>query len=92
MVEVDKTDDSVVILVKNNGKTMSDEELNQIFERFYRAEVSRSQEISGTGLGLAICKGIVDLHQGDITAKSEDGWTIFEVTLPLEVEEQSNKE
>lgn len=92
VVEVDKTGDSVVILVKNNGKTMSDEELNQIFERFYRAEVSRSQEISGTGLGLAICKGIVDLHQGDITAKSEDGWTIFEVTLPLEVEEQSNKE
>ncbi|WP_244359607.1 ATP-binding protein [Dolosigranulum pigrum] len=53
-----------------------------MFERFYRAEESRSQAIEGSGLGLAITKSIIDLHHGNISARVEAGWTIFQITLP----------
>lgn len=74
--------ESVKVQVKNSGSEISKNRLGKIFERFYRMETSRSTEIEGTGLGLAISKSIVDLHDGNISAKSEAGWTIFEFTLP----------
>jgi len=83
-IEVGKEENNVIIRVKNVGDSLSDEALEQIFERFYRAEKSRSQEVSGTGLGLAISKSIVELHHGTISARAEDGWTIFETSIPLE--------
>lgn len=93
-IDVDRDEDNAIVSVKNMGDTLSDEALEQIFERFYRVEKSRSQEISGTGLGLAISKSVVELHHGKISAKSEDGWTIFEVVLPLKAveNEESKKE
>ncbi len=57
-------------------------EQQQLFNSFHRA--SNVGTISGTGLGLAIVKKAVDLHQGEITVKSEVGvGTTFIVTLPL---------
>lgn len=86
LIEAKKEDRFVFISIKNNGETLPQEAIEQLFERFYRAETSRSQETAGTGLGLAIAQSIVELHKGTITARVEDGWTIFDVRLPLEIE------
>lgn len=72
------------IIFENEGKTIPAEFLDKIFEKFYRADVSRSSSTGGAGLGLAIAKQIVDFHGGTICAESEEGKTRFIVTLPKE--------
>lgn len=80
---VDKKEGRAIVTVKNDGEPLPEEAMDQLFERFYRAEASRSQETAGTGLGLAIAQGIVELHGGKITVKTEAGWTCFIIHLPL---------
>ena len=72
----------VTIQVINFGSIIPANELNTIFEKFYRMEQSRSTQTGGTGLGLAIAKNIVDVHSGTITAESSLNGTIFKVVLP----------
>ena len=68
---------------------VSDEQLTQLFERFYRAEGSRSRASGGSGLGLAICQNIVQAHGGTLQAThSPAGGVSINVTLPLETELQ----
>ena len=69
------------ICVKNNGEPIPPELRSKIFERFFRADESRSREDNRYGLGLAIAKQIVENHKGSITVKYEDGFTVFEVLL-----------
>ncbi len=76
------TEDHVLIQVINEGDMIPGERLERIFEQFYRLDVSRSSSTGGAGLGLAIAREIVELHHGQITARSENGITSFEVTLP----------
>jgi two-component system phosphate regulon sensor histidine kinase PhoR len=58
--------------------------LPRIFERFYRADKSRSSEQSGTGLGLSIVKHIAQLHGGTVEARSELGkGTTINVFFPV---------
>lgn len=83
-IEIDKLDEQAVISVKNDGEQLPKEAMEQIFERFYRAETSRSQETAGTGLGLAIAQSIIELHGGTITAQTSKDWTSFDILLPLE--------
>lgn len=75
----------VQVRIKNDGRKIPEEAMGQLFERFYRAESSRSQEVASTGLGLAIAKSIVELHGGTITATTTTDWTTFTLELPLEV-------
>lgn len=82
----DQKDNAVEIRIKNNGEKIPNEALEQIFERFYRAESSRTQETASTGLGLAIAQSIVELHKGMITVETNDVWTTFVITLPRLVE------
>lgn len=70
------------IRFSNRGNTIPKEKLERIFEQFYRLDTARSSRSGGAGLGLAIAKEIVELHQGSITARSEDERIEFEVTLP----------
>lgn len=67
-----------VIEVKDHGVGIAEEDISHIFDRFYRADKSRSKD--GYGLGLSIAKNIVDLHKGKIIVKSEIGkGTIFKI-------------
>jgi two-component system phosphate regulon sensor histidine kinase PhoR len=71
--------------VEDTGNGISSGDLPRIFERLYRADRSRSQNIQGTGLGLAIVKHLVLAHGGEIRASSELGrGSKFTFTLPLE--------
>lgn len=83
IISVEKIGLEAIITVKNNGQPIPKKSLDQLFDRFYRVEESRSQETGGTGLGLAIAQSIVALHGGYIYAKSDTNWTSFIIHLPL---------
>lgn len=83
VMQLEKANTEAIITVKNNGTPIPRESLDQLFDRFYRVDESRSQEISGTGLGLAISQNIVNLHGGYIYAQSSKQWTSFIIHLPL---------
>lgn len=69
--------------IKNSGEGLTEQELNRIFERFYKTDRSRSEDKTGMGFGLYIVKTIVGLHGGTVRASSVYGsYTCFEVTLP----------
>jgi heavy metal sensor kinase len=73
----------VHIAVKDSGVGIESGDLESIFERFYRADKTRSREISGAGLGLAIARWIANVHGGSITAESVIGaGSVFRVKLP----------
>ena len=84
VIEITLTDlDSYIeIVFKNKGNTIPPERLSRIFEQFYRLDSSRATGNGGAGLGLAIAKEIIELHHGNITAKSFDNNIIFLITLP----------
>jgi len=67
----------------NDGNTIPKEKLDRIFEQFYRLDASRNTQSGGAGLGLAIAREIVELHNGTISAKSENNKIQFKVTLPI---------
>jgi CheY-like chemotaxis protein/two-component sensor histidine kinase len=73
----------VQIVVEDSGIGMSPEQIDHVFERFYRARVGARSAV-GTGLGLSIVKSLVDLHGGEIEVESEPGrGTTFRVGLPV---------
>jgi len=81
---VDATDSSALFQVADTGEGIAAADLPHIFERFYRADKSRSRAEGCNGLGLAICKAIVDAHGGSIGVTSEVGvGSTFTVKLPL---------
>jgi two-component system phosphate regulon sensor histidine kinase PhoR len=73
----------VEVSVRDNGIGIPKEDLPRIFERFYRVDKGRSQELGGTGLGLSIVKHLVQTHGGRVWAESQLGeGSTFYFTLP----------
>ncbi|WP_461176712.1 HAMP domain-containing sensor histidine kinase [Virgibacillus ainsalahensis] len=71
------------VSVAGQGQPIPAEELDRIFERFYRTDTSRSYYSGGTGLGLAISKEIIEHHGGKIGVESYGNFHTFWFTLPL---------
>jgi len=84
VITTHKKDKTVEVRIKDEGFGIKGSDLPHIFDRFYRAEISRSKnKIDGYGLGLSLAKKIVESNKGNIIAESTDGQgTVFMVTLP----------
>jgi two-component system, OmpR family, sensor kinase len=83
---VDTTEDIpiVVLTVADEGPGMSQQDAERVFERFYRADQSRSRDDGGSGLGLSIVAALVAGHSGKITVKTAAGsGALFRIELPL---------
>ena len=82
IIDMSKTDDNVLVTIKDTGIGMSQNEISRIFDKFYQADSSHSNK--GLGLGLSITKKIVELHKGKIEVSSILGkGTTFKIWLPL---------
>jgi two-component system, OmpR family, sensor histidine kinase BaeS len=77
--------DMVEIAISNSGPGISAEDLPFIFERFFRADRSRSREQGGAGIGLSIVKELVEAHGGQVGAESTDSSTRVWLRLPQSV-------
>jgi signal transduction histidine kinase len=74
----------VEFAVADNGPGLGQDELEHVFERFWRAESGETQAVGGTGLGLAIAKSLVELHGGAIAVSSAEGeGATFRFVLPI---------
>ena len=86
-----KLDSQIIeILVKDQGIGIADENLDRIFERFYRVDPARSRATGGTGLGLSIVKHVVKNHGGEVKVWSAPGvGSTFAIRLPVTKEKSS---
>ena len=81
-VSLRKEADQVILTVADDGIGISDKDLPKIYDRFFRADSSRTN--SGTGLGLSITKEIVQFHDGSISVDSHLGaGSVFAIVLPI---------
>jgi len=90
-ITLKNTKEQVMFTIKDNGIGMTEDELKQAFDMFYRSDDSRNTKTGGSGLGLAIVKHIIDEHNGHIIAKSniDHGTTI---TVELNKEASDGRE
>lgn len=83
-IDVSEEESSVIIRIKDTGVGIASEELDKVFDKFYRSSTSKKMNIDGTGLGLAIAKDIVESYGGEIKVESELGkCTEFMISLPI---------
>ncbi|WP_153733312.1 sensor histidine kinase [Sporosarcina obsidiansis] len=82
-IRLTEQEDEICFFIQDTGIGMSDETSLRVFDRFYRADHSRTREVEGTGLGLSIVEQVVRLHEGTVEVISElDSGTTFIVHLP----------
>ena len=80
-IELLSEHNEAIVRIVNYSQEIPKEDLEYIFDRFYRVDKSRENKKGGSGLGLAIVKSIIDMHDGSIDVKSDKGITTFEVRL-----------
>ncbi|MCK5053059.1 MAG: HAMP domain-containing protein [Anaerolineales bacterium] len=92
-ISVSCLEQDVKICIQDTGPGIGTEDIQYVFDRFYRADKSRQRDSGGSGLGLAIAKSIVENHDGRIWAESsDDSGTTFCITLPVADTHQSDEE
>jgi light-regulated signal transduction histidine kinase (bacteriophytochrome) len=93
-VEKDAKKDEVIISIKDNGKGIPEEKLDQIFTMFTQVDANSPHTKGGLGIGLTLVEKLVKLHNGEITAEShgENKGSTFEVRLPLSTPVQMREE
>ena len=83
-IELTKQRERLQFVVFNTGRTLTQDQMKHIFERFYRVDEARDRSAGGYGLGLSIVQAIVHEHKGKIIVQSQEGeGTWFTVTFPL---------
>ncbi|MBB6118517.1 sensor histidine kinase [Nocardiopsis algeriensis] len=83
-VRARREDDEAVVEVEDTGSGIAEDDLPHVFDRFWRAEKSRSRRTGGSGLGLAIVRDLAGLHGGGVSVSSVLGeGTVFTLRLPL---------
>ena len=83
----------IVVSIKDEGIGIEYDQLDKIFDRFYRVDRARTRELGGTGLGLAITRELIEAHYGRIWAESVEGkGTTISFTLPLINEKRRREE
>lgn len=80
-IELKEESDKIKLDFKNRGDKIPPYKLEKIFDKFYRADSSRTSSTGGAGLGLAITKQIIELHKGSIGVRNEGDWIIFHIEL-----------
>lgn len=82
-LSIEGKDEAVIIRFEDTGIGLGHPEMERVFDRFYRADTSRTRTVEGTGLGLSIVWTIIKLHGGSIHVDSREGeGTVFTVELP----------
>ena len=82
-IRLKKSDAGTLIEIQDHGPGIQDEELDLIFEPFYRTDKSRNRKTGGYGLGLSLCKTIIEAHGGTIDVQSNTGkGAMFSLHLP----------
>ncbi|MGA1414820.1 MAG: sensor histidine kinase, partial [Candidatus Kapaibacteriota bacterium] len=93
LIRLVKEGDRAILRVSDTGVGIAKEHLPHIFDRFFRADQARSQDIQGNGLGLSIVKWIIEAHEGTIRAESTPGkGTMITIVLPILENPQQNNE
>ena len=83
-VSLDADHKDFFVTISDSGMGIPEDQIERIFERFYRVDKSHSREIGGTGLGLSITRSAIAMHHGNIKVASKEGeGTIFTVRIPL---------
>ena len=80
-INLDSNNKDIILEVSNSGNPIKEEDLEKIFERFYKIDDSRNRNNNNYGLGLAIAKNIVSNHNGQISAYSNNGLNTFKVVF-----------
>lgn len=82
-IDAKRSNNNIVVKIKDDGQGIPKEDLGRIFERFYRVDKARARGLGGTGLGLSIAKQIAEAHNSSITVNSEiDEGTEMIITIP----------
>ncbi|HLU23661.1 MAG TPA: cell wall metabolism sensor histidine kinase WalK [Bacillaceae bacterium] len=88
---IKELDGKIEISISDQGIGIPKENLEKVFERFYRVDRARTRQLGGTGLGLAIAKEMIGAHGGDIWAESKEGkGTTILFTLPYDPEQEDD--